>query len=104
MRDRRDPWIACRGRSLTSPPNQPRGHYLYPEAPGIPMVPYLTADEVRTGRGGKTVVSCLLPEQFHGETRGITASFHNSYPEDVRRRVVENWARYGFGAPGPRTG
>ncbi|MFF4168658.1 UbiD family decarboxylase [Streptomyces sp. NPDC001744] len=76
------------------------GHHVYPEAPGIPMVPYLTEDEVRAGRGGKSVVSCLLPEQFEGVTRGVTASFRNSYPEDVRRRVVENWTGYGF----PETG
>ncbi|MFF9453427.1 UbiD family decarboxylase [Streptomyces flaveolus] len=74
------------------------GHYLYPQAPGIPMVPYLTQEEVRAGRGGKSVVSCLLPEQFHGETRGVTASFHNSYPERVRRQVTENWTDYGFAA------
>ncbi|MFF0459211.1 UbiD family decarboxylase [Streptomyces mexicanus] len=76
------------------------GHYVYPEAPGIPMVPYLTAEEARTGRGGKAVVSCLLPEQFEGVTRGITASFRNSFPEDVRRRVLEKWTDYGFAATG----
>ncbi|MFF0742940.1 UbiD family decarboxylase [Streptomyces sp. NPDC004111] len=77
------------------------GHYSYPRAPGIPMVPYLTEEEVRTGRGGKSVTSCLLPEQFAGGTRGTTASFGTSFPEDVRRRVLERWEAYGFegGAP-----
>ncbi|MFF0965770.1 UbiD family decarboxylase [Streptomyces sp. NPDC003703] len=75
------------------------GHYVYPEAPGIPMVPYLTDDEVRAGRGGKSVVSCLLPADFEGETRGVTASFRNSFPEDVRRRVTDRWTAYGFPAP-----
>ncbi|MFD7922106.1 UbiD family decarboxylase [Streptomyces sp. NPDC059740] len=73
------------------------GEYHYPRAPGIPMVPYLTEDEVRTGRGGKSVMSCLLPEQFEGTTRGVTASFRSSYPEEVRRRVTERWHAYGFG-------
>ncbi|MFJ8932171.1 UbiD family decarboxylase [Streptomyces sp. NPDC102364] len=72
------------------------GEYVYPEAPGIPMVPYLTPEEVRTGRGGKAVISCLLPAQLAGDTPGITASFRNSFPEDVRRRVVEKWSEYGF--------
>ncbi|WP_327658714.1 MULTISPECIES: UbiD family decarboxylase [unclassified Streptomyces] len=72
------------------------GEYVYPQAPGIPMVPYLTPEEVRTGRGGKAVISCLLPAQLAGETSGITASFRNSFPEDVRRRVVEKWEEYGF--------
>ncbi|MFJ9175817.1 UbiD family decarboxylase [Streptomyces sp. NPDC102360] len=72
------------------------GEYVYPQASGIPMVPYLTAEEVRTGRGGKAVISCLLPSQLAGTTPGITASFRNSYPEDVRRSVVEKWTEYGF--------
>ncbi|WP_369199454.1 UbiD family decarboxylase [Streptomyces sp. PU-14G] len=72
------------------------GEYVYPDAPGIPMVPYLTAEEARTGRGGKSVTSCLLPEQLTGHTPGIAACFDNSYPEDVRTRVLDNWAEYGF--------
>ncbi|GGY67824.1 UbiD-like decarboxylase [Streptomyces geysiriensis] len=72
------------------------GRYAYPQAPGIPMVPYLTPEEVRAGRGGKEIVSCLLPEQFEGVTRATTASFDNSYPEELRRRIVGDWAGYGF--------
>ncbi|MEV0277471.1 UbiD family decarboxylase [Streptomyces sp. NPDC050610] len=74
------------------------GQYLYPRAPGIPLVPYLTEEETRTGHGGKSITSCLLPEQFEGRTRGTTASFHNSFPADIRRRVIENWNAYGFPA------
>ncbi|WP_371789890.1 UbiD family decarboxylase [Streptomyces sp. NBC_01471] len=72
------------------------GEYVYPDAPGIPMVPYLTPDEVRTGRGGKSVMCCLLPEQFEGTTRGTTASFRHSFPSDLQERVVGNWVGYGF--------
>ncbi|WNE99690.1 UbiD family decarboxylase [Streptomyces luomodiensis] len=76
------------------------GEYLYPDAPGIPLVPYLTEEEVRTGRGGKSVMSCLQPEQFEGRARGTAAGFRHSYPEDVRKRVCENWTDYGFSATG----
>ncbi|MCX5158475.1 UbiD family decarboxylase [Streptomyces sp. NBC_00264] len=72
------------------------GTYCYPQAPGIPMVPYLTPEEVRTGHGGKSVTSCLLPEQFEGVTKGVTASFRHSFPDRVRSRVEENWTAYGF--------
>jgi 4-hydroxy-3-polyprenylbenzoate decarboxylase len=78
------------------------GEHLYPDTPGIPVVPYLTADEVRTGRGGKSVMSCLQPEQLEGGDRGTVAGFRHSYPEDVRQRVLGNWTAYGFPAPGPR--
>ncbi|WP_218000928.1 UbiD family decarboxylase [Nocardia aobensis] len=78
------------------------GEYLYPEAPGIPMVPYLSEAEVRTGRGGKAVLSCLLPCQFEGRAPGTTASFHGSYPAQVRQQVLANWTSYGFSDSGSR--
>ncbi|MFJ8545320.1 UbiD family decarboxylase [Streptomyces sp. NPDC093586] len=80
----------------------PGAEYLYPDTPGIPMVPYLTADEARTGRGGKSVMSCLQPEQLEGGARGAVAGFRHSYPEDMQQRVLENWTAYGFPAPGTR--
>ncbi|MCC3314930.1 UbiD family decarboxylase [Nocardia africana] len=76
------------------------GEYVYPDAPGIPMVPYLTESEARSGRGGKSVLSCLLPCQFEGRAPGITASFRNSYPEAIRRKVLADWHEYGFGELG----
>ncbi|QFR92036.1 UbiD family decarboxylase domain-containing protein [Streptomyces tsukubensis] len=77
------------------------GECVCPRAPGIPMVPYLSPDEVRDGRGGKSVMSCLLPEQFEDTTRGITASFQHSFPDALRQRVIDNWAGYGFPAAVP---
>ncbi|WP_149563405.1 UbiD family decarboxylase [Streptomyces cacaoi] len=69
------------------------GHHSFPQAPGIPMVPYLTPEEARAARGGKSVTSCLLPEDF----RGTTASFRGSYPEQLQQHVLANWSRYGYG-------
>jgi 4-hydroxy-3-polyprenylbenzoate decarboxylase len=74
-----------------------RGEYVFPDAPGIPLVPYLTEEEKRTGRGGKSVVSCLQPSQLAGVTTGQTASFENSFPSDVKSRVLSNWSKFGFG-------
>ncbi|MEV5983242.1 UbiD family decarboxylase [Streptomyces sp. NPDC052114] len=70
------------------------GHHTFPKAPGIPMVPYLTAAEAAAARGGKAVVDCLLPADF----QCTTASFHTSYPRELRQRVVANWTRYGYPA------
>ncbi|MFF9479599.1 UbiD family decarboxylase [Streptomyces sp. NPDC014733] len=72
------------------------GTYPYPDAPGIPLVPYLTSEEVAAGRGGKSVTSCLLPGQLDGVSRARTASFATSYPPELRRRVVAEWATYGY--------
>ncbi|MFI7004947.1 UbiD family decarboxylase [Streptomyces sp. NPDC050145] len=76
---------------------RPGTEHVFPDAPGIPMVPYLTRDQIRAGRGGKSVMSCIRPEEFDGEVHGRTASFAGSYPEEVRRGVTENWSDYGFG-------
>jgi 4-hydroxy-3-polyprenylbenzoate decarboxylase len=76
------------------------GEYLYPDAPGIPLVPYLTEDEARTGRGGKSVMSCLQPEQLAGHTRGVTASFRNSFPSEMQQRILDHWTGYGYGVSG----
>ena len=71
-------------------------HYPFPEAHGIPLVPYLTPDEAREAKGGKSITSCLQPEQFHGSSKGITASFGGSYPQHLQHHVLDNWASYGF--------
>lgn len=60
------------------------------------MVPYLAEEEVRTGRGGKSVMSCLLPVQFEGRAAGVAAPFANSFPDDVRQWAVANVANYGY--------
>lgn len=72
------------------------GHYLFPAAQSMPLVPYLSDDEKQSGLGGKSVMSCLWPEQFDGGSRGEASSFRTSFPEEVRRNVMANWRRYGF--------
>ncbi|MFE7662362.1 UbiD family decarboxylase [Streptomyces celluloflavus] len=74
----------------------PGTEYCFPDTPGIPMVPYLTPEEARTGRGGKSVISCLTPEQFLGTNRGTTASFRTSYPRALQQHVIDNWGAYGY--------
>lgn len=75
---------------------RPGTEYTFPDAPGIPMVPYLTPEQIRTGRGGKSVLSCVRPEEFSGEVRGTTASFATAYPRELQQRVLDNWGAYGY--------
>ncbi|WP_327708455.1 UbiD family decarboxylase [Streptomyces sp. NBC_00464] len=75
---------------------RPGTEYVFPDTPGIPMVPYLSAEQIRAGHGGKSVMSCIRPEEFSGEVRGGTASFLTSYPQDLQRSVIANWTRYGY--------
>ncbi|WP_405633998.1 hypothetical protein OHB53_03725 [Streptomyces sp. NBC_00056] len=41
-------------------------------------------------------MSCLLPGRFEGRAAGVAAPFANSFPDDVRQRVVADWANYGY--------
>ncbi|WP_457149159.1 UbiD family decarboxylase domain-containing protein [Mycobacterium sp. URHB0021] len=73
--------------------------YAFRDAPGFPLVPYLTDDDRANDRGGKSVTSLLQPEQLTtGHTHGIAARFTTSYPTDVQRTIIERWAEYGFSA------
>ncbi|MER5392467.1 UbiD family decarboxylase, partial [Saccharopolyspora sp. NPDC002686] len=74
--------------------------HLFLDSPGIPLVPYLTEEDIRAGRGGKSVTSLLQPEQLsEGRTRGMPAEFRTSFPPEVQDRVVQRWQEYGFPAP-----
>jgi UbiD family decarboxylase len=72
------------------------GLFRFDDLPGIPLVPYLTAEDRAAGRGGKAVISCLQPSQLAGVTTGITASFGNAYPDELQARVIAGWDGYGF--------
>lgn len=75
------------------------GHYPFPDAPGILMVPYLTDDDKNHGSGGKSILSCLLPGQLDGTYTGTPASFATSYPAELQQSVLQAWTDYGFPAP-----
>ncbi|MGG2461269.1 hypothetical protein ACO0M4_15840 [Streptomyces sp. RGM 3693] len=45
-------------------------------------------------------MSCLLPEHFTGRTHGVTTDFRHAYPAALQRKVLDNWADYGFATPG----
>lgn len=75
-----------------------RDHFAFPEATGIPLVPYLSPEEKAAGSGGKAIINCLFPEQFRGDMRATVASFDTSFPEELKRSVLANWTAYGFPA------
>ncbi|QRY61154.1 UbiD family decarboxylase [Gordonia sp. PDNC005] len=77
---------------------RPGSEYVFDDAPGIPLVPYLTGDDVAAGRGGKSVMSLLQPEQLAtGVTHGVPAQFTTSFPREVQDAVLRRWTDYGFG-------
>ncbi|RBP67169.1 4-hydroxy-3-polyprenylbenzoate decarboxylase [Brevibacterium sanguinis] len=78
---------------------RPGTEYVFSDAPGIPLVPYLSAEDRKAGRGGKSIMSLLQPEQLAtGRTAGIAAEFTTSFPAELQKSVLENWEDYGYPA------
>ncbi|MBH1931067.1 UbiD family decarboxylase [Serratia rubidaea] len=73
-----------------------RDFHDFSDSPGIPMVPYLDAEDKQAGRGGKMIINCLFPEAFTGRQRAATASFEHSFPETIKQQVNRRWRDYGF--------
>lgn len=71
---------------------RPGTEYMFSDSPGIPLVPYLTDEDRKLGRGGKSVMSLLQPSQLStGLTDGIPAQFTTSYPETIRHNATRIW-------------
>ncbi|KAJ9314216.1 hypothetical protein DTO271D3_5445 [Paecilomyces variotii] len=74
--------------------------YIFDDATGLPLLPYMmraTRKEVPDpGKGGKSVVNLLLPEEFDGERNWLPSNFEGSYPEDIKETVLSKWEKYGY--------
>jgi UbiD family decarboxylase len=75
--------------------------YLYDAALGSPLVPYLSREWLRDStklpnKGGKSVTSLLLPSEFDGQRDYVQSSFNSAYPEEVKKKVLDKWTKYGF--------
>jgi 4-hydroxy-3-polyprenylbenzoate decarboxylase len=48
-------------------------------------------------RGGKIVYDCTWPLEWDPETeKPVKSSFRGIYPEEVQKKVLDNWQKYGF--------
>ncbi|KAL2216505.1 alpha subunit of phenylphosphate carboxylase [Thermoascus aurantiacus ATCC 26904] len=74
--------------------------YVFDDTRGLPMLPYMTKarrEQVPDpGRGGKSVVNLLLPQEYAGRRDWVRSSFEGAYPAEVRERVLARWEAYGF--------
>jgi phenacrylate decarboxylase len=65
--------------------------------PTYNLVPYATHGLNSHEPQAKVVRLCILPAAFMTlDQPWIKASFHASYPEEVKKRVLDNWRAYGF--------
>ena len=62
-----------------------------------PLRPYLSIEEIRTTTGPNILFDCTWPLEWSKETRvPPRMSFDEAYPENMRKKVLQNWSRYGY--------
>ncbi|KAH8886570.1 putative 3-octaprenyl-4-hydroxybenzoate carboxy-lyase [Thozetella sp. PMI_491] len=76
-----------------------KGEYIFDDVPGFFLTPYMSHGVCDPRRGGKIVSNCLLPMEYEGKRNFRVVDFENSYPEDIKKRVLSNWKSMGFVTP-----
>ncbi|HLA27540.1 MAG TPA: UbiD family decarboxylase [Syntrophales bacterium] len=61
-----------------------------------PLTGFLWPGDREFGLGANVVYDCTWPTQWKKEEVPIRTSFNDTYPEDIKKRVVEKWEKYGF--------
>lgn len=65
--------------------------------PTYKLVPYATNGFKPNDPQAKIVRLCMLPAEFETlELPWLEASFRASYPEEVKKKVLDNWHAYGY--------
>ena len=71
------------------------GETVFDDESTNPLVAFLKEGEKMSMHTTKVVHNCLPPDEW-GDTLPKRSSFAGTYPPELRRRVIENWAAYGY--------
>lgn len=74
------------------------GEFHFPGLESDQLAVYLDEEEAHSFRAGKVIHNCLLADRFPGGQRPVKGNLENGWPDDIRRRVLDNWNAYGFSA------
>ncbi|WVQ68670.1 uncharacterized protein L199_006879 [Kwoniella botswanensis] len=70
---------------------------FYSDCKGFPLIPYMSHGFHSPVKGGKVVSDALMPAEYEkGQKDWVAADFKNSYPQDLKDKVMANWRQYGF--------
>ncbi|KAL5362043.1 UbiD decarboxylyase family [Aspergillus floccosus] len=69
---------------------------FFEDVRGFPLIPYMSHGNGSPTTGGKVVSDALMPTEYTTGRDWEAADFKNSFPEDVKRKVEENWTAMGF--------
>ena len=67
-------------------------------APGVgnTATPCFSLEERMARRGAIAVLDCTWPPEWSREIIPVRSSFDDTYPEEVKRKVLANWHKYGL--------
>ena len=61
-----------------------------------PLTGFLWPGDRELGLGANVVYDCKWPKQWKKEDVPTRSSFNDTYPEDIKKRVLDKWKKYGF--------
>lgn len=73
--------------------NPVRGITVLDRAMSSPLHPFLNAQERAWSKGCKVIYDCTWPLDWPEMDTPLKASFENLYPEEVKKRILANWAK-----------
>lgn len=73
-----------------------RGIYREANAPGHSLLPFLDPQEKRSFKAAYALFDCTWPKNWPKEAIPEKASFEAMWPEEIQKKVLENWTKYGY--------
>lgn len=70
--------------------------YHFEDVKGFPLIAYMSHGNGPPTRGGKVVSDALLPVEYTTGRDWEAADFKESFPENVKERVLDQWKAYGY--------
>jgi len=74
------------------------GTMVLENMPGTNLMPFLSREEKSLFKCSNVVCDCTWPLERAPENVPKHASFKNKemYPENIQKKIISNWAEYGF--------
>ena len=73
-----------------------RGIVTLDRSRSIALFPFLNKHEQKYLMGARTYFDCTWPPDWNPEDIPGRCAFDDVYPEDVRKKALETWAKYGY--------
>ncbi len=81
---------------LTTRLHPQRGVHIQQEAPVSPLAPFLSRDDKQRGSGARLYLDATFPYNWSAEDRPVVVDLEHAWPEDIQKKVLSNWEKYGF--------